>query len=58
MSVDRSRRRRWKKHFGCFHRFFSTALWNTQQLWLDILQVLVQELWPGGQIVLVGDDTI
>lgn len=47
-----------RKHFGSFHRFFSQAAWDVEQLWLGLLAVLVEQLCPAGQIVLVGHDTV
>ena len=46
------------KHFGSYHRFFSQAVWQVEQLWLGLLWVLIEELRPEGEVVLVGDDTV
>lgn len=47
-----------RKHFGAYHRFFSQAAWSTEHFWLGLLRVLVEELCPQGEIILVGDDTV
>lgn len=47
-----------RKHFGSYHRFFSQAAWEVEGLWLGLLGVLVEQLRPSGQVVLVGDDTV
>jgi hypothetical protein len=46
------------KHFGCFHRFFSQATWDTRRLWLGLFRLVGSGLCPVGQLVLVGDDTV
>ncbi len=46
------------KHFGCFHRLFSHAVWDTRGLWLGVTRTVATELCPTGEIVLVGDDTV
>ena len=47
-----------RKHFGSYHRFFSQAVWQVEQFWLGLLWVLIEELRPEGEVVLVGDDTV
>lgn len=46
------------KHFGSFHRFFSQAAWDVEQFWLGLLGVVIEELCPEGEVILVGDDTV
>lgn len=47
-----------RKHFSCFHRLFSHAVWDTRGLWLGVTRTVAVELCPTGEIVLVGDDTV
>ncbi len=47
-----------RKHFGSYHRFFSQAAWEAEGFWLGLLGLLVRQLCPKGQILLVGDDTV
>ena len=42
-----------RKHFSSYHRLFSSAAWCTQHLWLAVLRLVVSELCPVGELVLV-----
>jgi len=46
------------RHFSRFHALFSSAAWNSRDLWLGIMRTVARELVPTGEIVLVGDDTV
>jgi DDE superfamily endonuclease len=46
-------------HFSDYHRFFSQAAWDLDQLWKLLAQLIVATLiGPEGTIVLAGDDTL
>jgi len=46
-------------HFSDYHRFFSHARWNIDQLWKILTLLIVKTLvGPKGIIYLAGDDTL
>jgi hypothetical protein len=46
-------------HFSDYHRFFSQAVWDIDQLWNVLAKLIVQFLiCPDATIVLAGDDTL
>lgn len=46
-------------HFSDYHRFFSHAVWDLDQLWKLLAQLIVATLiGPEATIVLAGDDTL
>lgn len=47
-----------RKHFSSYHRLFSSAAWHAEDLWLGVVRLVVGQLCPVGELVLVGDDTV
>jgi hypothetical protein len=46
-------------HFSDYHRFFSHAKWNLDDLWEALARLLVNQfLGPDGVIIVAGDDTL
>ena len=46
-------------HFSDYHRFFSQAKWNIDNLWRHLARLLVDQLvGPDAVILLAGDDTL
>lgn len=46
-------------HFSDYHRFFSHAKWEIDQLWQCLARAIVNQLvGPDGVILLAGDDTL
>ncbi len=46
-------------HFSDYHRFFSHAKWNLDELWKKLARMLVDQLiGPDAVILLAGDDTL
>ena len=46
-------------HFSCYHRFFSHAVWDIDQLWKLLATLIVNTLvGDDGVIFLAGDDTL
>jgi hypothetical protein len=45
-------------HFSDYHRFFSHAAWDIDDLWKLLLQLLLRVVVGEGRILLAGDDTL
>jgi hypothetical protein len=46
-------------HFSDYHRFFSQAKWNIDDLWRQLARLLVDHFFgPDAVIILAGDDTL
>jgi hypothetical protein len=46
------------KHFSCFHRFFSRAVWNFDSLGLVLLKLALRFVPEGEPVLLAVDDTL
>ena len=46
------------KHFSCFHRFFSRAVWNFDSLGLVVLKLALRLVPEGEPVLLAVDDTL
>ena len=56
--IVRSAGSRARKHLSSYHRFFRTARWSPDDLFLAfVTRILVPLVAPAGKIVLAGDDT-
>ena len=48
-----------KRHFSAYHRFFSRAKWNIDDLWRQLAEMLVARfVGPDAVILIAGDDTL
>lgn len=47
-----------QKHISSFHRFFSRARWNTDEVGLTLAALVIERLAPVGVVRLIVDDTL
>jgi hypothetical protein len=45
-------------HHSCYHRFFSQAVWDLDNLWYYLARLLLATFTPTGLVELAGDDTL